>query len=224
VTAVDPVHVGADAAPTLTIDIERVDAVEFAAVPTLRFQARIRTADVQPIRAITLATQIRLAAGRRRYDDQETERLRDLFGPPDDWSRSVRSLLWTQTTTQVPPFTGATVADILVPCTYDFEVAAAKYLHSLTDGEVPVEFLFSGTVLYTVDGRLRATHIPWDVEASYRMPVRVWRQLMEHYFPGDAWLRLDRDTFDKLRAYQSRHALPTWSDAVERLLCDGGRA
>jgi hypothetical protein len=32
-----------------------------------------------------------------------------------------------------------------VTCTYDLEVVAAKYFYALEDGEVPLEFLFSGT-------------------------------------------------------------------------------
>ncbi|GIG87974.1 DUF6084 family protein [Plantactinospora endophytica] len=221
-TAVGSVGPVQEAAPTLTVAVERAEAVDFAAVPTLRFRARVGAPAGLPVRAITLATQIHLAADRRRYDADETDRLRDLFGPPEGWDRALRGLLWTHATTQVPPFTGETVVYILVPCTYDFEVAAAKYLHALADGQVPLEFLFSGTVFYTVDGRLRAAHIPWDTRATHGMPVRVWRELMERHFPGSAWLRLDRDTVDRLRAYQARHALATWSETVERLLGDTG--
>jgi hypothetical protein len=211
------------AGPALTIGIEQAEAVEFAAVPTLRFRARIDSDGPEPIRFISLATQIRIAARRRRYDGVEEERLLDLFGAPQEWGRSLRSLLWTHTVSQVPAFTGSTVAEILVPCTYDFEVVAAKYLDALTGGEVPLEFLFSGSIFYSGGGLLRVAQIPWHVEAGYRMPVRVWRRLMELYFPRSAWLRLDRDTFDRLRGYQTRNTLPTWSDAVQRLLREAGR-
>ena len=43
----------------------------------------------------------------------------------------------------VPSFTGSCELDLPVPCTYDFEVAASKYLHALGDGEVPLLLLFS---------------------------------------------------------------------------------
>ena len=46
----------------------------------------------------------------------------------------------------VPGFEGTTVIDLPITCTYDFEVVAAKYLEALEDGEVPLLFLFSGTM------------------------------------------------------------------------------
>lgn len=211
---------GADTAPALDISITGVEPVEFAAVPTLRFSARITTAAADPVRFIALCTQIRIAARQRHYPADERERLRDLFGTPDQWGRNLHSLLWTHATTQVAAFTGDTVADILVPCTYDFDVASAKYLHGLSGGDVPLEFLFSGTVFYTADGVLQVAQIPHSTEAGYRMPAKVWRRLMEHYFPHSAWLRLDRDTFDRLHAYKARHTLATWSETVESLLSE----
>lgn len=217
-TTVDNTVAGAHPVPALSISIEQVNIVEFAAVPTLRFSARIDSAGAETISSVALATQLRIAAGRRFYDGREQDRLLELFGPPGGWGRSVRSLLWTHATTQVAAFSGGTVADIMVTCTYDFDVASAKYFHALDDGEVPLEFLFSGTIFYSANGLLRIAQIPWDTEAEYRMPVRVWRQMMEHYFPRSAWLRLDRDTFDQLYAYKARHTLTSWSDAVAALL------
>ena len=38
------------------------------------------------------------------------------------------------------------------PCTYDLELAAAKYIHSMPDGEVPLLFNFTGTIFYRGDG------------------------------------------------------------------------
>ena len=80
---------------------------------------------------------------------------------------------------------------------------------------MPLEFLFSGTVFYTAaGGRCRPAMIGWDREAEYRLPVRVWRETMDLYFPGSAWLRLERETFDRLYAYRARHALPSWEHAA----------
>jgi hypothetical protein len=41
---------------------------------------------------------------------------------------------------------------------------------------------------------------------------------MDRYFPGSAWLRLERETFDRLYAYRSRHALPSWEHTLDHLL------
>ena len=106
-----------------------------------------------------------------------------------------------------------------MPCSYDLEAIAPNYLSALEDGEVPLEFLFSGSVFYTGPGGLLQTaRIAWDREAEYRLPVRVWREAMDRHFPGAAWMRLGRPAFDRLRAYKAQHGLRTLEDAVERLL------
>ena len=131
----------------------------------------------------------------------------------------MRSLLWTHTTLQVSPFSGSTVVDMPVPCTYDLDVVAAKYFYALEDGEVPLEFLFSGTVFYAGEGgRLQIARISWEKEAEYRMPIRLWKEMMERYFPNSAWIRLHKDAFDQLYDYKVRRGLPTWESAVESLL------
>jgi hypothetical protein len=166
-----------------------------------------------------LQAQLRIAAPDRGYDAATQKRLRDLFGDPADWGRTLRSLLWTHATLLVPPFSGSTTVDLEVPCTYDFEVAAAKYLHALEDGEVPLQLLFSGTLFYAAeDGGLRTARISWESEATFRMPVTVWREAVDRAFPGTAWLRVHRDLFDRLAGYRSRRTLPTWDAVVEELL------
>jgi Family of unknown function (DUF6084) len=204
------------AGPELEFSIERVEPLRFAAVPTLGFGVRIERVGGPKVRSIALNAQIRIAATRRPYDPATQERL---FGGPEVWGRGLRSLPWTNAVGQVPPFDDSTVLELEVACTYDFEVAASKYLHALSDGEVPLELLFSGTVFYSgAQGALQVTLVPWEKEATYRMPVRVWREMMDHYFPNSAWLRLHQDTFDRLYDYRSRNALLTWDRTLESLL------
>jgi hypothetical protein len=206
-------------APELAFAVVDASRLEYAAVPTLRFALRVESVSGEPIRSLLLDTQIQIAARRRRYDEAARERLFELFGPPADWGTTLRTLLWTRLTTVVPPFTGATVVDLAVPCSYDLEVVASRYFAALEDGEVPLELLFSGSVFYAGEGGgLQTARIAWDREAEYRLPVRVWREAIDGHFPGAAWLRLDRDAFDRLSAYKSRRALPTWEAAVDALL------
>ena len=207
------------AGPELEFSIERVEPLRFAAVPTLGFGVRIERVGGPAVRSIALNAQIRIAATRRPYDPATQERLIELFGGPEVWGRGLRSLPWTNAVGQVPPFDDSTVLELEVACTYDFEVAASKYLHALSDGEVPLELLFSGTVFYSgAQGALQVALVPWEKEATYRMPVRAWREMMDHYFPNSAWLRLRRDSFDRLYAYRSRNALPSWERTVDALL------
>jgi hypothetical protein len=205
--------------PDLDFGVEGAEVLEFAAVPSLLFKLRIENLQEEPIRSVALNTQIRIAATQRHYDAAEQERLLEVFGEPSRWKDTLRSLLWTHTVLQVPPFSGSTVADMPVPCTYDIEVVWAKYFHALEDGEVPLEFLFSGTVFYAgQDGRLQVERISWEKEAEFRLPVRLWKEMIEHYFPNSAWIRLRRDAFDRLYDYKVRKGLPTWEAAVEALL------
>jgi len=212
--------------PVVELEFSVRDAapVPYAAAPTIGFQLGIEGRGGEPIRSVVLDVQLQIAARRRSYSAREEARLGDLFGEPHRWADTLRTVPWLRTTQVVPGFTGETLVSLQVPCTYDFEVTGAKYLAALDDGEVPLEFLFSGTVFYTAaGGALQTAMIGWDREAEYGLPVRVWRETMDLYFPGAAWLRLDRDAFDRLYAYRAKHALPSWEHALERLL-DAGDA
>jgi hypothetical protein len=188
--------------PELAFAVEGAAPLEHAAAPTLRFALRIQSPDERPIKSILLDTQIQIAARRRPYDAAAHDRLFELFGPSANWGTSLRTLLWTRTTRVVPPFTGDTVVDLDVPCSYDLEVIASRYFDALADGDVPLEF----------------TRLSWEQEAEYRLPVSVWKETLERHFRGTAWLRLGKDAFDRLSAYKSRHALASWDEAVDGLL------
>jgi hypothetical protein len=203
--------------PELAFSVTGATRVEHAAVPTLRFALRIESGE--PIRSVLLDVQIQIPARRRGYDAAAHDRLFELFGPVADWGTTLRTLLWTRTTLVVPPFEGETVVNLDVPCSYDLEVAASRYMDALADGEVPLEFLFSGSVFYSgAGGALQTTRLSWESEAEYRLPVRVWKETMERYFRGTAWVRLRKDSFDRLSAYKSRNALATWDDALDALM------
>lgn len=204
--------------PDLNFRVAGADVLAFAAVPTLVFKLCVDNAADEPIRSIALNTQIRIMATQRQYTTGEQERLGEVFGDSSRWGTTLKSLLWTHTVMLVPPFSGSTAVDMPVTCTYDFDVVSAKYFHSLEDGEIPLEFLFSGTVYYAGEFGLQAVQIPWEKEAHFRMPVKVWKEMMEQYFPNSAWLRLRKDTFDQLYRYKTRHGLPTWEDALDGLL------
>jgi hypothetical protein len=210
--------------PALRFAVDGAEAVRFAAAPTLAFALRVENATGEPVRSLSLDVQLRIAGTRRRYDGPARARLAETFGPPERWDTTLGTLFWTRATLVVPAFTGATRVEMPIACTYDFEVASTAYLDALGDGDVPVAFLFSGTVFYGGEGgRLRVERIPWDSEAELRLPVATWREAIDRYFPNSAWLRLSRDTFGRLRAYKARRALPTWEAAVEELLGDDGR-
>jgi hypothetical protein len=207
------------APPQLDFAVEQAGVHERAVVPTLRFALRIERTAGAPVRSAALNVQVRIAAPRRPYDEDERTRLRSIFGDAQQWQEGgLRSLLWTTASVVAGPFERATVVELAVPCTYDFEVAAAQYLHALRDGTIPLELLFSGTVFHATPNGLQVALLPWDREASYALPASVWHKAMERHFPGAAWLRLDGATFERLRAYRAERALPTWEAAIGELL------
>lgn len=209
--------VAASSAPELAFSVEEVTAVAHAVVPTICFRLQL-DAGQREVRSLSLNVQLRIDATRRRYEDGDEERLSDLFGERERWGQTLRSLMWTNVSATVPRFTGATSFDLHVPATYDFEVVAAKYLNALDRGDVPLELLFSGTLFYQSEGRLQAAPLSWEEEARATLPVDVWRQAIEIAFPGSAWLRVQRDSFDRLWTFRAERALPSWEATLDALL------
>jgi hypothetical protein len=206
--------------PDLTFAVEGAAPLPFAAAPTLAFKLRIANFEQgERIQNVLLTCQIQIETPRRRYTLEEQRRLADLFGEPARWSQTLRTMLWTHATVTVPPFDGEANVDLLVACTFDFNVAATKYFHGLDAGEVPLDLLFSGTIFFAeADGQLRMTRIPWTKEARYRLPVAVWKEMMNLYYPNHAWLCLERDAFEQLYDYKRRRGLPKWEQAIEELI------
>ena len=206
--------------PDLSFQVEGVGVVPNAAAPLLAFKLRLSNADSeQAIHTVTLRCQIQLEVTRRKYTAEDQERLHDLFGEPSRWGQTLRSLLWTHANLVVPSFTGSTLVDLPVPCTFDFNVAATKYFDGLADGEVPVCLQFSGTVFYaSPENGLQVAPISWDKEARFKLPVKVWREMMESYYPNSAWLCLHQDAFRRLYQYKIKHGIPTWEEALESLI------
>ena len=206
--------------PELSFQVEGAEVVPFAASPLLCFKLRIANADAgEQIQSVSLRCQIQIETTKRHYTAEEKERLRDLFGEPERWGHTLRAMLWTHATAIVTPFAGSTLVDLHVPCTFDFNVAATKYFAGLESGEVPLNLMFSGTVFYEGGERgLHAVQIPWDREAHFRLPVGVWEEMMDHYYPNSAWLRLRRDVFERLYRYKMSRGIPTWEQTIESLM------
>jgi hypothetical protein len=202
--------------PNLTFGVEAAEAIPFAASPTIAFRLRVTG---EPVESVALRCQIQIETQRRRYTSAERYGLRDLFGEPERWSQTLRPLLWTHASTTVPEFSGSIAVDLPVACTFDFNIAAARYFYAIEEDDVPLVFQFSGTVFYTApDGALQIGQIGWDKEARFRLPARVWREMMDLYYPNSTWFRLSRDTFDRLHEYKQSEGMTTWEQAIESLL------
>ena len=206
--------------PDLRLTIEGVEVVPYAAAPQLAFKVRVaNNPSDEIIHTVALRAQIPIEVTRRHYQASEQAWLSDLFGEPDRWGQTLRNMLWTHANVVIPRFTGSVLIALPVPSTFDFNVAATKYFHGLANGDLPLCFQFSGTVFYQgQEQTLQVAPISWDKETKYRLPVIVWKDLMDTYYPNSAWLALRRDIFEKLYQFKVREGIPTWEEAIERAL------
>jgi len=200
-------------------NVTGAEPIPYAATPTIGFRVEVSANQPNPVHSIVLRCQIMLEVTRRHYTEQEKQNLKDLFGDPERWSQTLRTMLWTHSTVVVPPFTERTVVDMAVPCSFDFNVAATKYFAGLNDDEVPLSFLFSGTVFYqTEEANFQVSQISWEKEAKFRLPVKVWKAMMELYYPNTNWLVLRRDVFEKLYEFKVKNGIPTWEQTLEGII------
>jgi len=204
----------------VSFDIVGARVEAYAAVPTLDLRLRITARE--PVHALALRCQIMIEPKRRHYGPDEERRLTELFGDTPRWGETLRPFLWTNVSTVVTSFTDTTEIDLPIACTYDFEVAAAKYMHALDDGEIPIVAMFSGTVFARSAAGLSASPVSWSEEASYRLPVTLWRDMVDLYVPNSGWLRLRRETIDALHRYKTERALLSWDETFEQLLKQAG--
>ena len=193
-------------------------AEPYAAAPQLTARLRIQESTGQTIHAIALRCQVRIEPQRRRYEEADESGLRALFGERDRWAETLKPFLWMQSSAMVQGFTEITEVDLPLPCTYDFEVTGSRYLHAVNDGTVPLALLFSGTVFTKGANGFGVEQVPWDCEASYALPIAVWQQMIESYYPNTGWIRLDHDVLTSLADFRSSQGLTTWEETLQTLL------
>ena len=202
----------------LVFDCVGAHADRYAVSPSMSFSLRISDISGQSVEAIALRCQIRIEPARRRYSEAEAERLNDLFGETQRWAETLRPLQFTNVAIMVPRFTGSIELDLPVMLSYDLEIGSTRYFAGLDGGEVPLLMLFSGTVFTMAGGKIQAQQVPWSKEASYRLPIPVWREAIDAHFPNSAWIKMSRQTLDELQQFKTRSALPTWDATLLALL------
>jgi len=207
-------------APTgLEFTVLGAEPMEHTATPGVRFHLHVTEPEGRDVYTIALSSQVHIDPARRTYDDEARERLVELFGAPERWGATTHSFQWARIESLVPSFSGSTAFTIEVPCTYDLEVAATKFFHSLPDGEVPLSFHFNGTVLYAGDDdRLQVVLVPWSCSTRWRMPVEVWHRTIAAHYPGGGWIRLGQDTLDALGRRKAERGAHSFDATVRELL------
>src|SRR6185369_10012745 len=194
----------------LSIGITEARPASQLAAPAITFRLYLEDILGGRIHALVLRCQVRIEPRRRRYTPGEQERLYELFGDPSQWDRTLQAVTWSHTSLVVPGFERHAEVDLTVPCTYDLEVASAKYLHAVREGDIPLVFLFSGTIFKAGEaakagaietGAFIVEPVSWDLEAAYPIPSAVWQT-----------------TMDQLQAFRGRQALVSWDEAIDLLL------
>lgn len=202
---------------TLACEVLGARVEPYAAAPLLSLRLRITEDGGRRIETIALKAQIQIDPRKRAYTPTEERKLVELFGETHRWGETQRAVHWTHAAVMVPPFTGSVEVDIPIPCTYDFEIASSKYFDALEDGEIPLLLLFSGMIFPKAERGFNAEMVPWDLECSYRMPAHLWRDAMNQYFPNQAWIRIDRETFDELYRFRTDAGLLSWEQTLRKL-------
>jgi hypothetical protein len=203
------------------LDFEVLGArpVRYAAAPMLTLDLQITETGGREVYMVALTVQLMIEPARRSYDDATRERLVELFGAPERWAVTTRSLVWSKLDVLVPAFTGMTTVTVPIACHYDLELAAAKYLHSLPAGEAPLALHFNGMIYYPgEDGGLQMVLIPWSKSIDFRMPVSVWQETIAHYYPGTSWIAVRSQTFEALQKEKLERGLVTLDACVSALL------
>ncbi len=202
----------------MTFTVLDVVAEPYSVTPLLAARIGVTSSDDEPVYAVALRCQTRIEPLRRPYSDAEARGLTDLFGTRERWANTQRTFLWQHSTAMVPGFTHVTEVSLPLECTYDFEVAASKYLHALRDGTIPLQFLFSGTIFRKNDQSFAVQQVSWECEARYDVPLAVWKDLVKLHYPNAGWVRLGHDTVSALAAYKSARGMIDFDEAVNTLL------
>jgi Family of unknown function (DUF6084) len=206
--------------PDLSFEILSATPARDMLTPALSFDLRVTNPfPEQSIHAVLLRCQIQIEVARRRYSSLEQNQLRELFDDPSRWGDTLRAMTWTNLSVNIPAFQGSTVFPLLVPCSFDLNVAAAKYFLGVDAGDVPLTFLFSGTVFHDAgQGTLQVAPISWNKEARFRLPVETWKTMMQEHLPNAVCLTLRRDVFDELYRLKMTLGLATFEETIERML------
>ena len=208
--------------PDLSFQIEAASVVPFAASPTHRISSSTINNAVpdEAIHTIALRCQIQIEVTRRRYTPEEQERLLDLFGKPDRWSQTLRSLLWTHANRGCSRFRRDRARTSI--CRFPAPSTSMSRRPSISRGSPMATSRCSCSSAAPSSTRRRQppagrAHLVGS-GSTIQAACKMWREMMDAYYPNSAWLNLRRDVFDRLYRYKMQHGIPTWEQALEQIL------
>ncbi|MGH9519920.1 MAG: DUF6084 family protein, partial [Terriglobales bacterium] len=169
--------------PAFHFQVEGVAPIAHALTPTLGLRLRVENVSPEPVHSMLLRCQVHIEPASRSYSMSEDKALQAVLAEPAGWGRTLRPFLWQQATLVIGWFTGVTVSEFLLSCAHGVAMAASQYCEALESGDIPLRLLFSGTALCQGERGVEVAPVPWDLEASYRMPAKVWRDCIALHDP-----------------------------------------
>jgi hypothetical protein len=205
--------------PDLAFRVEGAAALPDATSPHVALSLRVsnRTAS-ERVHGALLRCQVQIEPARRAHDEATGRRLRDLFGSPPTWGRTMRALLWTTASVAVPAFDGDAVVEVALPCSTDFALATTVYLNAVEDGEIPLTLFFSGTVFHDSAEGVRAAPVSRACEARFGLPHGAWADAVARHHGGAVPVPLGRDVVARLLDYKATRGIATLDRVIEALL------
>ena len=185
---------------------------------TITFKVRATDAEKLPIHSIALRVQVQIEPPRRRYTPEEQENLRGAVRRARTLEQIRASAAVDEPQRQRSGLRRQHRNRRAGPLHLRLQRGDHEVHLWPRAGEIPITLLFSGTVFHAGRMGLQVAQIPWDRDASYRLPVQLWKEMMDFYYPNTAWLCLHREVFDKLYKFKAQHGIPTWEQALERIL------
>lgn len=190
--------------------------VPHTAAPTLSFKLRVKDGSGLEVYTVALTAQIHLEASSRAHAHDVRQGLQDVFGEPERWNDTARSVIWAKRDVLVPSFTGSTSFELELPCSTDLELATTRYFEAVEDGEAPLAFHFSGSVFYRAEhDRMQLTMVPWHSTAQFRLPLATWRKAVGE---RGGLVRVSGEAFAELKQFQHERGLPSLGAAVSELV------
>lgn len=207
------------ALPAPEFTVSGVEVVPHAAAPTLNFAVTVTDNSGCEIYTIALAAQVQIDGDRRAYDPETRERLHDLFGEPAQIPQTAGPVQIGRVEMLVPSFSGTGHFTLAVPLSGDVELAATRYLASLSGGTVPLSFHFNGSIFYCgAADRLQITLVPWSCDARYRLRVTDWQELIQRRHSAAGFVRVQAETLAALRKRRTERGLPTFDATIQDAL------
>lgn len=188
-----------------------------AASPAIRLRFRLR-AEGEPVDALALRARIQIEPALRDYAPDEIPPLEALLGEKRRGARWNAPLQWCEVSTVLGQFERELEFELVLPCTFDAQIVSSRYFAALTSGMIPVHIFFNGTIFRGSPGGFSVEMLPWNLDCAAEIPLQTWQAAMDACFPGQAWIRIDRATFDALSRVRRDYATGGWDATFEYLL------